>query len=663
MEATREIYWNIDGKGIMYIIALIALIIFVVGFIQKIRSWHRGRPIVYDNLGLRFKLFFSAIINHDRGVFRGSFRRFMHLSVFYGFLMLTFGTLVIAIQDHFEIPLFYGKKYLILSLLLDLFGLLTMIGIVMATYKRYIYKPDHEEYSYDDAILLILVFTILFTGFLLEGLRIYSTADPWAWWSPVGLMFSVVTQKSGLSLPMALDLHGFLWYFHMLLTFSFIAYIPYSKLFHMVASPLNIFLRSFSPSGTLTPIAILPNGAEKIGAGRLEEFTKKQLLELDACISCGRCQKGCPAYMSGTPLSPKKVIQSLKRHATERNSLFRRDLSKASLIIDKVISKESLLACSTCGLCEEKCPMSIEHVKRIVDMRRSLSSEDKSYPLEVQSIFETLSSKGNPWGLSQANKYYFAGESQIPQLSEKKQTDILYWVGCFGSYESRNQKVSQAMFKILDKAGIDYAVLGMEEKCCGDSVRRLGNEKLFQQLAHENILNLNRYEFKTIVTHCPHCFNTLKNEYPQFGGNYQVIHHSEFILDLIKSQKINLKGVQKGKVTFHDPCYLGRYNALYQAPREVLASIPGLELVEMKNNRTWAFCCGGGGGRVWVKNESDAKDARINDLLVKKALRTESDILASACSLCLTTLTEAISTLEADIENKDIAELVSDALD
>ena len=665
-EATRELFWNIDGKGGIYLIALIALMIFVVGFMQKILRWHKGRPIVIDKLGLRFKIFILAIIKHDKGVFKGTFRRNMHLGIFYGFLILTFGTLVIAIQDHFEIHLFYGKKYLILSLFLDLLGLLTMIGIVMAAYKRYIYKSDHEEYSLDDAVSLILVFSILFTGFVLEGLRIYSTDDPWAWWSPVGLLFSTLIHKFGLSVQISLDFHAFIWYFHMLLALVFIAYIPYSKLFHMIASPLNIFLRPFSPSGTLTPISILSNDVETIiGSGCLEEFTKKQLVELDACISCGRCQKGCPSYLSGAPLSPKKVIQNLKKHANERNAIFRGDMKKRFQLIDQIISKETLLSCTTCGLCEEKCPMSIEHMKRIIDMRRSLSTDKgKGYPLKVQTMFKHISNEGNPWGFSQESKNFLEQESQIPLLSEKKQTDILYWVGCFGSYEARNQKVSQVMFKILDKAGIDYAVLGTEAKCCGDSVRRLGNEKVFQQLAFENILKLNSYKFNKIVTHCPHCFNTLKNEYPQFDGNYQVIHHSEFILNLIKSGKVTPKKTNKSKVTFHDPCYLGRYNNEYQAPREVLASIPGIELVEMKNNLSWAFCCGAGGGRLWMKNTKDSnKDDRINDLLVKKALRTETAFLASACPLCLTTLTEAITDLDVGIESKDIAELVYDALE
>lgn len=661
MEATRQIFWNTNGKGLMYFFALISFVIFIVGCSKKIGSWLQGRPIGYDDLGLRFKTFFSDVIKHDEEIFKGTFRRFMHLGIFYGFVMLTIGTLVIAIQDNFGIPLFYGKVYLILSLLMDLFGLMAMIGIGMAAYKRYIDKPDHEDYTFDDAFLLILVFLILFTGFVLEGLRIYTTNDPWAWWSPVGLFFSAVTQVSGLSVLSALNVHAFLWYFHMLLAFGFIAYVPYSKLFHMFASSLNIFLKSSTPIGGLSPVDKISKEVRYLGAARLEDFTKKQILELDACISCGRCQKGCPANISGAPLSPSVVIRNLKRHSIEKNSFFRsRGKTFNHSIIEKVISKETLWSCTTCGLCEDKCPIQIEHIKRIVDMRRSLITEGPGYPPEVQKVFTNISEVGNPWGLSLDSKYYLAKELQVPLLSENKQTDILYWVGCYGSYESRNKKVSQVMFKLFEKAGVDYAILGREEKCCGDSVRRLGNEKLFQQLALENIKNLNRYKFKTIVTHCPHCYNTLKNDYPQFGGHYRVMHHSEFILELIKSGKIEPKGANNLKVTFHDPCYLGRYNSIYNAPRDVLTSIPGLELVEMKNNRSRAFCCGAGGGRIWM--EDIKEEHTISSLLVKKALRTESDILTSACSLCLTTLTEAVSSMDSDISTLDIAEVVYDAL-
>jgi len=650
MEATRQLYWNIDGKSIMYIFALIAFAIFAVGIIKKVRGWQQGRPIKYDNLGLRFKMFFSIIIKHEKRVFKGNFRRFMHSGIFYGFIILTFGTLVIAIQDQFGIPLFYGKKYLVLSLLLDLFGLMAMIGILMAAHIRYIRIGDRENYTYDDALVSILVFSIFFTGFVLEGLRIYSSGDPWAGWSPVGLFLAVVTQKIGLSADSALVIHAFLWYFHMLMTFGLIAYIPYSKLFHMFSSPLSIFLRSYSQIGALTPVDFPLNEFNNLGAAHINEFNKKQLLELDACISCLRCQKGCPANMSGAPLTPWDVVQDLKRHVNKKENY---------TIIDKVISRETLWSCTTCGLCEVKCPMFLEHIKRIVDMRRSAATYDRGLPPEVQKVFNNIFESGNPWGKHVESMVSPLGNSQVPVLREKKQTDILYWVGCFGSYESRNQKVFEAMVKILEKAGVNYAILGGEENCCGDSVRRLGNEKLFQHLAFKNVENLNRYRFETILTHCPHCYNTLKNEYPQFGGHYHVIHHSEFLSELIRLKKITLESSINSKVTLHDPCYLGRYNTIYDAPREVLNSIPGLEMIEMKSNRDMAYCCGAGGGRVWL---GDSGNKKVEGILVTKAMKTEADILASACSLCLSTLSGAVSDLNADMQIMDIAEIVNDAL-
>ncbi|MDP4125602.1 MAG: heterodisulfide reductase-related iron-sulfur binding cluster [Bacillota bacterium] len=659
MEATRQLYWNIHGKGIMYFLALISVMIFIRGCYKKLWGWQQGRKINYDHLGLRFKMIFSALIKHDEGIFRGTFRRFMHFGVFYGFVILTIGTTVIAIQDHFGIPMFYGNRYLILSLLMDIFGLMAMIGIGMAAYKRYIDKPDHEDYTLDDAVLLILIFLILFTGFVIEGLRIYTTRDLWAWCSPVGLLFSSIISISGLSPRSSLSVHAALWYVHMLLAFGFMAYIPYSKLFHMFASSLNIFLRPFSPIGGLTPVELIFPDEKALGAARLEEFSKKQLLELDACISCGRCQKGCPAYMSGAPLSPRVLVQTIKRHSIEKSSFLRTRREAVNPVIPgNIISKETLWSCTTCGLCEDKCPIYIEHIKRIVDLRRSLSTESSNYPPEIQKVFKSISDVGNPWGirLDASNS-----SNRVPLLSAKRKTDILYWLGCFGSYESRNQKVSQTMLKIFEKAGIDYAILGNEEKCCGDSVRRLGNEKLFQQLARETIQTLDSYSFGTIVTHCPHCYNTLKNDYPQFGGHYNVRHHSEYLLEIISSGKLTLKGAEnnKCKVTYHDPCYLGRYNSIYEAPRQVLTSIPGLELVEMKNNRAKSFCCGAGGGRIW---HEDTRNQRISKLLVEKALRTEPAILASACSMCLTTLTDVISEMETGIQTKDISEIVYEAI-
>ncbi|WP_088227325.1 heterodisulfide reductase-related iron-sulfur binding cluster [Desulfosporosinus sp. FKB] len=658
MGATRPLFWNTNGEGIMYLWALVSFLIFLIGTVKKLRRWGQGRSRPFDNLGYRYKAFISDLSMHNNQIFKGTFRRLMHLGMFYGFLILLIGTVMIGLQVDFKIPIFYGIKYLVISFLMDIFGLLATIGTLMAAYKRYITKRDHSDYTFDDGFLLFLVFAILLTGFILEGLRIYVIGDSWAVWTPVGLFLSFLAKKSGLSVKAAHSIYTGLWYFHMIIGIGLIAYIPYSKLFHMIASSLNIILKPSSSLGTLTTADPITEQEHDTGVARLKDFSKKQLIEFDACVSCLRCQKGCPAYASGDPLTPRGMIQDFKRHANSKNIAETFEIP----LIDTIISKETLWSCTTCGLCEVKCPLNMEHIKRIVDLRRNLATMETGYPLEVYTKFDNIALKGNPWGLSFCfdEKEYLGRGTSAPLLSKVKQTDILYWVGCYGTFDSRNLKVSQAMIKILEQAGVNYAILGKEEECCGSTVRRLGNEKLFRQLALENIQNLNRYEFKTIVTHCPHCFHTLKNEYSELGGQYNVMHHSELIADLIKSGKIKPQKANQCKVTFHDPCYLGRYNSIYEAPRAVLTSIPGLELIEMKkSNRNMAFCCGAGGGRIWIK---DKEKEGISSLLMKKVLRTNSDLLASACSLCLLTLTKEAQNSEKVIECQDIAEIVYNSL-
>jgi Fe-S oxidoreductase/nitrate reductase gamma subunit len=658
MEATRPLFWNTNGEGLLYLWAFISCVIFIIGSFNKVRRWKQGRSISINDVGNRVRTFLLDVSKHDSKIFKGTYRRFMHLSIFYGFLILLTGTIMIGLQVDFGIPIFYGIRYLVISFLMDIFGLLAAIGTFMAAYKRYISKRDHEDYTFDDGFLLILVFSILLTGFFLEGIRIYVIGDSWARWTPVGLFLSYLIKGSGLSIKSARSLYSGLWYFHMVVGIGIIAYLPYSKLFHMVSSSLTIILKPASSPGALIPAKLITDHEHEIGVARLKDFGQKQLIELDACVSCLRCQKGCPAYASGAPLTPRGMIHDLKRHANSQNIKETFDIP----LVDNIISKETLWSCTTCGLCEVKCPVNIEHVKRIVGLRRSLGAIESGYPPEVRTIFNNIALTGNPWGGSLDYLYhkdYLPEKSPNPLLSTETQTDILYWVGCYGAFDSRNLKVSQAVIKILEKAGVNYAILGNEEKCCGNLARRLGNEKLFQQLALKNIQTLNQYKFKTIVTHCPHCLHTLKNEYSELGGYYHVMHHSELILDLIQSGKIKPQRASRSKVTFHDPCYLGRYNSIYEAPRAVLASIPGLELIEMKNNRGMGFCCGAGGGRIWIDDE---EKEGISSLLMKKVLKTNSDLLASACSLCLLTLTKEAEKSAMVIDCQDIAEIVCNSL-
>ncbi len=683
MEATRELLWNINGRSLMYLLMVISMAIFAWGTYSRIKLWRIGQKEErLDNLGLRIKSLVKYGFGHKR-ILKDSFSGFMHLIIFYGFLMLFIGTAIVAVQADFGLPLLYGKFYLFFSLTLDLFGIVALIGILMAAYRRYVKKVDRLENVTDDAISLTLIFLILITGFMLEGLRMYATSDTWSGWSPVGLLFANLAEVVLGNRTLAGSVYQIFWWGHLLLAFGFIAYIPYSKLFHILISPANQFLRSFAPKGALVTIDLEDEDIETFGVANIEEFTWKQLMDTDACTRCGRCQDNCPAYLSGKPLSPRKVIQDLKAHLEEKGSILSKlnqgtnsekeipaetaatdeavnDILNKSLIGD-VISEDTVWSCTTCRSCEEQCPVFVEQIDKTVDLRRNLVLMESSFPPELQATFRNMENNGNPWGVGWANRADWAKELEVPLAEEGEEIEVLYWVGCAGSFDERNKKIASSVVKILQQANIKFAILGTEEKCCGDSARRLGNEYLFQSLAQENIEVLNQYRFKKLLTHCPHCFNTLQNEYSQFGGNYEVIHHSDYIQELIQTNKIQLKEELPCKVTYHDSCYLGRYNDIYSSPRSILKAVPGVELVELNRSRENSFCCGAGGGRMWMEENLGE---RINVMRTKEAFEKESEIISTACPFCLTMFEDGVKELDSDSSIKvlDLAEIVEGSL-
>lgn len=685
MEPTRQVLWNIDNRILMYVFMAAALIFCINGIYERITFWRLGRQEKRtDNPVRRVKSILAYGIGHKR-IFQESFPGLMHASIFYGFLILTIGTAVIAVQEDFGVPLFYGNVYLVLSFLMDLFGLLALMGVIMAAYRRYVKKPARLDNNLDDAVTLSLLFVILFTGFILEGLRMYAAGDNWAGWSPVGLAFAGLIKGLGISRFSAQSAHEVMWWGHMLLAFGFIAYLPFSKLFHLLVSPLNQFMRSFEPKGALVPLDLENEDIEQFGVSKIEEFTWKQLLDTDACVRCGRCQDSCPAHLSGKPLSPKKLIQDMKAHLAEKgpvlvkhkhnadtksqigvSALLAVDGEAGNEIMEKnligdVIDEETVWACTTCRSCEELCPVFVEQVGKTVDLRRNLVLMESSFSPEVQLAFKNMENNGNPWGVGWATRADWAKELQVPGSNDNQNAEVLYWVGCAGAFDERNKKVATAIVKILQKAGVNFAILGAEEKCCGDSARRMGNEYLFQSLAQENIETLNKHNFNTILTHCPHCYNTLKNEYPQFGGNYKVIHHTEYIRQLMEAGRIRPTVELAQKVTYHDSCYLGRYNEIYSAPRSMLTAIPGIKLVEMSRNLEKSFCCGAGGGRMWME---ETIGQRINVMRAEQALEQEPEVVATACPFCLTMFDDGLKVLEGgnEIKTMDLAELVANAI-
>ena len=426
-------------------------------------------------------------------------------------------------------------------------------------------------------------------------------------------------------------------------------------------SPVNIFFRSLRPKGVLNPVDF--ETTELFGVSKIEEFTWKQLLDLDACTSCGRCQDACPAYFSGKALNPKQLILNLKDHLYEVYPvpLLRKAVEPRKDMISKVITDEAIWDCTTCRACQEACPVYIEHVDKIIDMRRNLAMERVQFPESAQDALKSLGTRGHPWRGTTATRTTWAEGLEIKELSEDGDMDILYWVGCTAAFDDRNMSVPRAMVRILQEAGIHFGILGPEEKCCGDPARRMGDEYLFQTTSESNIEILKGYNVKKILTTCPHCFNTLKHEYPQFGGNFEVIHHTDFIAALIRDAKLKLGALDGKRAAYHDSCYLGRYNDIYEAPRNILKAISGIGHVELPRNRTRSFCCGGGGGHMWMEEEPDK---RVSERRVDEIIQAKVDVVVTACPYCLTMFEDGVKAkgVEESLQAEDLSELVAEAL-
>jgi Fe-S oxidoreductase/nitrate reductase gamma subunit len=668
---TRELYWNIQGHNWMYLLFLISLVFFIYGFYRHYKLWRLGQSENrVDNIGRRIANVFIYGFGHKK-ILREKLPGTMHFLVFWGFVVFAITTFFVALDADIGTSLFKGTLYVILTLIADIFGLLAIVGILVLLYRRYITKPDRLDNKPEDLVSLLLIFFIIITGFILEGIRIIATNDPWFYWSPIGNV--VAGLFSSADIATLQGVHQFSWWLHMILAFALIAYMPYSKLLHIITSPLSQFFASFKPKGQLSLVDMEDEEAETYGIEKLENFTWKQLFDTDACTRCGRCQDNCPAYLSQKPLSPKEFTQTLKQHLHEKGCelLQQKNVNdenatsevaaseETAKLVGDVYEEDTIWACTTCRACEEHCPVMVERIDDIVGIRRNLVLMESAFPSEIQSVFRNMENNSNPWGVGWATRADWAQDLDVKIMAEDSNVEYLYFVGCAGAFDDRNKKVATALVKILKAAGISFGILGSEEKCCGDSARRIGNEYLYQMMAAENIENMNNYGVKKIITTCPHCYNVLKNEYPQMGGNYEVIHHTELISQLISEGKLTLKNPIQGTVTYHDSCYLGRYNDIYDAPRSVLNSA-GLELKEMIHCKNASFCCGAGGGRMWM--EEDIGD-RINEMRTDEALETGAPYIASNCPYCLTMLEDGVKSKDKveEVTVLDIAEIINKA--
>lgn len=641
-------------KAFDILFILFSLTIFAYGLQKRTRLWKIGRQDNrYRAMGTRIRAFVVEGILH-RKILQDLYPGLIHLFLFLGFVFPF--VVIVIVQFTFTLPSPVAKAF---SLLLDLIALFGLGALALAFHRRYIARPSRLDNKPEDFICLAALFLILITGLLLESLRLSIIGEDVHAWAPLGHLFAWLIDATGLGIPTKGFLAMLIFRIHFFLVLGFIAYIPYSKLFHIISSPLNMIFRSMEPKGALSHMDLEDEDAESFGVAKIREFTWKQLLDLDACTRCGRCQDHCPAHLTEKPLSPKSFIQDLKNHLHELG----KTSEEAPALVGKVVQEDVLWACTTCRNCMEHCPVYVEHVDKIIDMRRYQVLMESKFPEELMEAFRGLEKNSNPWGLGFDARADWAKELDVPILSETtgKEFEYLFFVGCIRSYDDRNKKVAMAMAKILKHIGIEFAILGVEEGCCGDPARRAGNEYLYQILAQSNIETLSRYKVEKILTTCPHCYNTLKHEYPQMGFSCEVIHHAEFLANEIGSGRLKTSQPIQKKTTYHDPCYLGRYSGIYDAPRQVLRAIPSLEIREMERSGNRSLCCGAGGGWMWMDEKIGQ---RINIRRLEDALATEPEWIASACPFCITMFDDAIKSKDQEENLKiwDIAEIVEQSL-
>jgi len=659
---TRELAWNIPGwyLALMYFFLILALGGLYSGFRRKWELYRRGQPDP-TRTGDTWQRLWRTIRD---GIFQRRLARrkragWWHGFIFWGFIMLWIATDLVALQMDTPLDFFYGTTYLIVSFLADIAGLILLVGSGIALWRRYAEKPDRlNETHYSSLYLHVMLIGLVLIGFVIEGLRISAVPHDFAVWSPVG--WSLAHLFSPLPDLTKATWHRSLWMLHMVMTMAFVASIPFTKFSHIFMAPLNIFFGRDQSSHTLRLMGLEDEDAETFGVSRLDEFTWKQRMNFDVCVECGRCEIACPAFITGKPLNPKHVINSLGAQLrAEFAGAEVRTVFEYGQITDDI-----LYSCTTCKACEEQCPVYIDIVDAIIDLRRNLVLMESHFPEQVTGLFKKLEVNGNPWGMSAQDREQWSEGLEVPLMREQdpEAVEYLYWVGCAGAYDARGKAVSRTMVQLLNHAGVKYAILGNEETCTGDSARRIGNEYLYQMLAQQNVETLNNYRVKKIVTQCPHCFNTLKNEYPQLGGNYEVVHHSQLLNELVQTGRLKPEKELNAVVTYHDSCYLGRHNDEYAAPREILKSIPGVTLIELPRSGNTGLCCGAGGGRMWLEETLGRKKINIERMEDVKAV--QPDELASACPFCATMLNDGLTAeeLSATVKSKDIAQYLAAAL-
>jgi len=688
MEPTREIYWNISGETLIYVFLAAALGGLAYGIHRRVRLWRLGGPggeaQRLDRRGLRLRGLLVEVFGQRRPL-RDPYPGVAHLLVFYGFLAELIATALISVQEWTGIHFLKGTFYLWYSLLSDAFGILALVGLCMLLWRRAVVRPARLHSVLDDWIALVLLLLIFLQGFLVEGVRIAVTElaqqPELARWSPGGYALALLVQ--GQDPERLRSLHRLLWWFHAATAFGLLGYMAYGKLGHLWYGPANIFLRNLEPSGKLRHADIEemaesdPDSLERLGVARIDQYGWKDLLDLDACMNCGRCEEACPAHMSGVPLSPRKLIRDMRGHLTRVGPALLEaregDGSAATALpplfgepgdggTEPAVLEAEIWGCRTCGACHRECPVCVEHIPKLVGMRRHLVMTQSKMSDLAQQFLKNMDDRMHPWAGASHDREEWFQDLDLKLLGQGDRAEYLFWVGCAGAMIDRNIEVTRAMVKVLRAGGVDFAILGAEEVCTGDPARRAGGELTFQICAKTNIETFSGYGVRKIITTCPHCFNSFENEYPDFGGHYEVTHHTQLIDELIRSGRLRLARTL-ASVSYHDPCYLGRHNGVYEAPRKVLGRLSASGRVEeLARGRSRSLCCGSGGGYAWMDDEPEK---RISYTRFEELKACGAATAAVSCPFCMQMFEDAASALDPDrsVRPKDIAELVAEALE
>ena len=656
---------SLSEKILFAAAAALAIGLALAEFLRKLRLINSGRKVDRcDRPGQRLGQMLYKVLLQIPVISQRPVTGFFHGFIFWGFLVFLGVTLNHVAEGFFAgFSLFgHGALYSVLLFAANLFAGLIILAVTYFFVRRYIVRVKSlERPSWQSLTVLCLIFILMVSFVYYEAFKMTMTSGTaWPLKNPANFLANLAYASLPASLAATPQLAWvkILWWLHILVIMAFGVFILYSKHLHLLAGPVNLFFRNTGVKAEV-PLVNLEE-QEKFGTPQVTDLTRKDLLDLFSCAECGRCDDVCPAFQSGKALSPRTLLDKLKQHLLDSASQLRHDPASLKKLLGEVVSEEEVWDCTTCAACMEVCPMLNEHIAKIMGMRQFGVLMESRFPEEFQTLYRGLENQGNPWGINADTRSEWAKDLPLPLLSEKGETDILFWVGCAGSFDQHSQKIARSFVKIMQRAGADFAFLGNEEKCCGDPARRSGMEYLFQIQARQNIETLNRYKFRRIVTTCPHGYHVLKNEYAKMGGHYQVLHHSELLQELLAQDKIRIAGTDAARITYHDPCYLGRYNQIYDPPRRLLEKLHRQRPLEMAASKKTSFCCGAGGGGMW-KEEKSGK--RISHCRMEQAEKAGADTIITACPFCSIMFHDAIAeTGREKMRTLDLAQAIEEKL-